>query len=448
VTRIDRRLPLLILSALLSAAAASGPAPGPAAQAAPPEANALARSLDGWVQPFVASGQLSGNLLVARRDRVLFERSWGMADVGRGLPNTPDTRFCIASVNKPMTVILALQLIEEKKLGYKDSLAKWIPDFPSGDRITIEHLLRHRSGIPHRVTTDADETRPHTAADMVELAKKAALTQKPGERHEYSSGGFAVLARVLELASGRSYGDLIRERLFEPLGMTRSLHPDAKADTSGRAKSYVPEAGAVREAPVRDLSFLAGAGAVYSTPRDLHRLLWADVSGKLGEGARQSALRGSKVFWNGSTNGFRAFVDYDTTTGFAVVFTGNLHSGAVDRLRDAVQKLLAGETPALASLPPAAHVTVALAVLRGYEGRYDVAGNPRLEVRATPTGLDVDGWALVALSDTSFFSLRDYGTVSVVRGASGRVERFDWTLGGQTFPCPRVGDLPREEGRK
>jgi CubicO group peptidase (beta-lactamase class C family) len=283
---------------------------------------------------------------------------------------------------------------------------------------------------------------------MVEFAKKTKLTQTPGERHEYSSGGFAVLARVLELASGKSYGDLIRERLFEPLGMMRSLHPDVRADTTGRAKGYVPEAGGVREAPYQDLSFLVGAGAVYSTPRDLLKLLWADVSGKLGEGARQSALRGSKVSWNGSTNGFRAFADYDTTTGLAIVFTGNLHSGAVDQLRDAVQKLLAGQAPAPARLPPVARVAVARGVLRDYEGLYDIINNPRLEVRATPAGLDVNGWALVALSDTSFFSLRDYGTVTVVRGASGKVERLDWALGGQAFPCPRVGDLPAGERRK
>jgi CubicO group peptidase (beta-lactamase class C family) len=339
-----------------------------------------------------------------------------------------------------MTVILALQLIEEERLGYKDSLAKWIPDFPNGDRITIEHLLRHRSGIPHRVTTDADETRPQTAADMVDLAKKAKLTGEPGAGYAYSSGGFAVLARVLELASGMSYADLIRVRLFEPLGMTRSLHPDARADTSGRAASYVPEASGIRPAPYEDLSFLVGAGAALSTPRDLHRLLWADMSGRLGEGARQSALRGSKVFWNGSTNGFRAFVDYDTVTGYVVALTANLHTGAVDQLRTAVQKLLAGEKPAPASLPPAAQ--------RGYEGLYDIANNPRLPVKATPAGLDVNGWALVATSDTSFFSLRDYGTVRVVRGASGKVERLDWGQGAEMFPCPRVADLPAEEARK
>lgn len=433
-----RRLSLSVLALLaLAGAAAPDPPPAPSVNAA-----ALGRSLDAWAKPLVASGQLSGNLLIARRDRVLLERSWGMANVELGVPNTPDTRFCIASINKPMTVILAFQLMAEKQLGYRDSLAKWIPDFPNGDRITVEHLLRHRSGIPHRVTSDADESKPMTAAEVVELAKKAKLLFAPGDSSSYSSGGFSVLARVLELASGRSYADLIRERLFEPLGMTHSSHSDHTVILPGRAASYEPTIHGVRNAPLEDLSYLVGAGAVTSTARDLHKLMWADVSGKLGETARLSALRGSRVSWNGSTNGFRAFAEYDTVTGYSVIWTGNLHCGAVDMLHDAVAKLLAGETLAPAVLPRLSPVPVRAEVLRGYEGLYDVAGNPRLEVRAIENGLDVNTWTLVATSDTTFFSLRDYGTVSVQRGPDGRVSGFDWKVGGRSFPCPRVGDLP------
>lgn len=404
--------------------------------------NALGAALDDWSRPLVERGLLSGNLLVARRDSVLLERSWGMADAEAGIPNAPDLPSCIASITKPMTVILAIQLMEEGSLGYTDPLSNWIPDFPQGDSITIEHLLRHRAGIPHRLTKEEEENRPYTAADMVELAKRAPLTQKPGERSAYSSGGFSVLARVLELAGGASYADLLRVRLAEPLGLTRTYHPDAGAPAGPRAEGYVPVLGGVERAPDKDYSFLVGAGSVFSTARDIHRLLWADVSGELGESARQSALRGARVSWNGSTNGYRAFAEYDTTTGDAIVFAGNLHCGAVDQMRDAVRALLAGGTPEPPTLPPVQPAAVAPDLLRSYEGLYDIASNPRLEVRATGTGLDVNGWALVATSDSTFFSLRDFATVKAVGSGAGPIERFDWMLGGQSWPCPRVGDLP------
>ena len=418
----------------------------PVPAAAPPafDAARFARRLDEWAQPLIEAGLLSGNLLIAHRDRVCFERSWGWADAERRLRNTPDTRFCIASINKPMTVILALQLMGEKKLGYRDTLSKWIPDFPLGDSITVEHLLRHRSGIPHRVTGDADEVVPHSAADMVEFAKRSKLEFPPGQRYSYSSSGFSVLARVLELASGRSYGELIEERLFRPLGMTGSYHPDARADTNGRAINYVPELGRLSRGPYQDYSFLVGAGAVWSTARDLHRLLWADASGALGYTARQSALRGGTIPWNGSTNGYRAFADFDTITEYSVIFTGNLHSGAVDEMRAAVMALLEGREPPAPSRVPTRAARVAPAVLAGYEGTYHIANNPALVARATREGLDVNGWSLVATSDTSFFSLRDFGMVTISRDSLGHFSGFNWSVAGQSLACPRVGPLPKE----
>jgi CubicO group peptidase (beta-lactamase class C family) len=436
-----RRLAIHLLASLAIGIILHGPAPAVGAEPAADIA-ALGATLDAWAKPYVERGLLSGNLLIARRGDIVLERSWGMADAGKGLRNSPEIPSCVASINKPLTVILAIKLMEERKLGYTDPLSKWIPDFPQGDSITVEHLLRHRSGIPHRVTTDEDETKPHSASEMVEFAKKAPLMFPPGSQSSYSSAGFSVLARVLELASGTSYPDLLRERVITPLALQHTFHPDANAPDMPRAASYIPVMGGVEPAPFQDLSYLVGAGALFTTTRDLHRILWADVSGQFGEGARQSALRGGKINWNGSTSGYRAFADYDTTTGHAVIFAGNLHCGAVDQVRSTVARLLAGEVPAAPVMPPAHPAVVDVARLRSYEGLFDIAGNPRLAVRATESGLDVNGWALMATGDSTFFSLRDFGTVKAVGNGSGRIERLDWTLDGRTFPCPRVGDLP------
>jgi hypothetical protein len=246
---------------------------------------------------------------------------------------------------------------------------------------------------------------------------------------------------VLELASGKPYGELIDERIFRPLGMTHSYHPYGHADTSGRAISYVPVLGGVEPSPYQDYSFLVGAGAVWSTCRDLNKLLWADASGALGYTARQSALRGKLIAWNGSTNGFRAFADFDTSTGISLIFTGNLHSGAVDEMKSAVEALLEGREPTPPTRVPTHAAKVAPAVLASYEGLYNIANNPSLAVRATQSGLDVNGWALVATSDTSFFSMRDFGAVTVARDSAGKYTGFNWSVAGQSFPCPRVGEL-------
>jgi CubicO group peptidase (beta-lactamase class C family) len=422
---------------------------GPAVVARPAGAadERLEQAIDAFARPLVEAGHLSGQLLVSRDGRVLAERSWGLAQRELGVPITPETRINIASITKPMTMILALQLVEERKLALADTLGRWIPGFPAGDSITVEHLYRHRSGIPHRVTTEQDETVPMRPADLVAFARKAPLQFAPGTASSYSSAGYTVLTRVLELAAGRTYEQLLEERLFRPLGMTRTLHADARTLVEGRAASYVPGLHGIANAPLKDMSFLAGAGSLLSTARDLHVLLRAVLDGRLGAGARGSLVRGGRVAWNGSSNGFRAFADWDSASGLAIVFAGNVHTGAPDLVRQAIPRLVAGET-----VPPPALPDLAAAIagagperttaLRAYEGVYQLGNGVRLEVRARDGVLAANEWILVPTPEGAFFSLRDYGTVTPVRAADGRVERFDWKVGADTWPAPRVADLP------
>src|SRR5262249_11161774 len=109
---------------------------GAAAQetAKPPDAVELGRRIDAWVQPFAEAGHLSGTLLVARGDVVLYERSFGMANQELGVPNTSATLFNVASVAKPLTSIVALGVLADGSLRPEDTLAKWIPGFPRGDQ--------------------------------------------------------------------------------------------------------------------------------------------------------------------------------------------------------------------------------------------------------------------------------------------------------------------------
>jgi CubicO group peptidase (beta-lactamase class C family) len=406
----------------------------------------LARRIDRHVQSYVADGHLSGTLLVAQGERILYERSWGMANYELGVPYTPATRACIASITKPMTIALFCLLAEEGKVNPADSIGKFIAGFPQGSTITLSHLLNHRACIEHRVTSEKDETQPHTAADMVERVKKSRLLpHAPGEKSVYSSAGFSVLARVLEIASGMSYGELIATRLFAPTGMTRSLHPRPHALIPDRAPSYAPGLHGPRCTSLKDLSFLVGAGSVYSTPRDLHALMRAVVTGKLGETVKMALMRAEGLRWNGITNGHRAFADYDLETGFEVIFVGNMHTGAIDRLRDDVPKLLKGQ-----ELPPPARLQLApieidATALTPFEGVYESERGQKFTVRSRPWGFFAGDRQLVPISNTTFFSLEDYGRVEFVRGPSGAIERLDWEWQGQMLPWKRIADASSAE---
>ena len=189
----------------------------------------LEQRVERYLQPYRDIGHLSGTLLIARGDEVVYEKSFGLADREHGVANTPRTRFGIGSVNKPMTIVILARLVEMEKLALDDKLIEYLPDFPRADEITVGDLLRHSAGIPHRVTEPLDETRPQTPASMVELAARRDLVFEPGSDSVYSSAGFSVLARVLELAAGKPYAELLAEHVLRPAGMADTSDAGTRA---------------------------------------------------------------------------------------------------------------------------------------------------------------------------------------------------------------------------
>lgn len=174
------------------------------------------------------------------------------------------------------------------------------------------------------------------------LPVRLPLDFTPGTRSSYSSGGYEVLARVLELASGREYAALLRERILDPLGMAHSGHEDSREIALGRADAYVPGPNGIENAPLQDFSALVVAGSVWSTARNLRRFVDALCSGRLGEGPRQSWARGGRLDFNGRTGGFKVWAVWDSTSRFEAIFLSNLATGASDQLKRDILYLAAG----------------------------------------------------------------------------------------------------------
>jgi len=399
----------------------------------------VATRIDAYVAPFVAAGHLSGSILVASGDAVVYERSFGLANRELEVPVGPATRFNVASLTKPMTQIVALRLFEEGALAADQPLARWIPDFPQADRITVGMLLRHEAGIAHRVTTAAEEALPQSAADLVELAKGHELLFEPGSKSAYSTAGYSVLARVLELAGKASYAELLAKYVFEPVGMDSSLHPEGGVLIPNRAGSYrfVGNGGLVNS-PLKDYSYLVGGGSVFSTPRDLLRLMRGVQGGAFGETARANLVDEEGIDWNGRTDGYRSFADYHAASGVYVAFVGNTLTGAHDLLRRDLPLLAAGEAVEIPVVPRHQAVAVAPEVLAGYVGDYELRPGSVLSLAVEDGEVAISGWLLLPTSESTFFSPQDYAEITVVTGADGRVERLDWTVAGTTHKMPRV----------
>ena len=422
-------------------AAAAGPGLAPDTHTAGP-GPALGERIETYVAPFVEAAHLSGSITVARGDEVVFERSYGLANHELGVPNSPTTRFCVASITKPMTQVIAVRLLAAGRFALEDELSKWIPDFPAGSEITVEMLAYHRAGIPHRVTTDAEEAVPRTAAEMVELAARADPLFEPGSSESYSSAGYSVLARVLELAGGKSYAELLEEHVVTPAGLEGTVHPEGHRLIPGRASSYqLAGDGRLVNSALKNYSFLVGAGSVFSTSGDLVRLLRAVVAGTLGETVSAQLLdEDGGLTWNGRTDGYRAFADYHAERDLYVAFAGNLLTGAGDLLRRDLPRLAAGEEVPLPVVPTSRAVAVDPEILRRYAGDYELRPGSPLTLTVENGEVRMSGWLLVPTSETTFFSPQDYGEITVVKDDDGAVTRLDWKIGDETYPMPRVGD--------
>src|SRR4030095_2451870 len=179
--------------------------------------------IDKFITPFADAKQFSGVVTASENGKVIYEKAFGLANADYKIPNELNTRIGIASITKYMTSVILSRLAESNKIALSDKLNKYIPDFPNGDKITIEMLARHRSGIPHRVMPPEAESVAYTSAEFVEKVKQAQLAFEPGPSRLYSSAGYAVVARVLEIVSSKPYQQLWQEYVFAPAGMTDSV---------------------------------------------------------------------------------------------------------------------------------------------------------------------------------------------------------------------------------
>jgi CubicO group peptidase (beta-lactamase class C family) len=440
--RIELMRAFLALLSLLSCAAA--------AQSEPtddliPRTRELSQAFDAYFQRYAAAHDFSGVALVVQGDKTIFRKTYGYADATDRTPNHTDTAFRIASLSKTFTAAAIAILMERGMVDLKDPLAKYLPDFPNGKNITIEHLLGHASGVGQ---LDSPET-TRNCLPLPEMARRIGAVKPlfaPGTSDAYSNEGYVLLAAVIEKVSGRPYPDFLSESIFQPLGMGHTgvmcsqwpVNDHGHGSIAGRGQSTTP-------LPYDEAGW-NGPGSIYSTAGDL--LLWLRSLSRnqlfqfdrlrypYGWGRRNYSGR-KLVEQTGELEGFNSQMSLYFKDKIFFVFLSNVESGMFNRLSKDFEAVAFGVGQP--SSPPTANQ-----IPKAADGLSEFAGDYSASAFPAPMHLNVKDcrlwmhWSespfwrpLIRTGKDDFFMRAEYASIHYDRDKDKKIVSASWLWGDQ-----------------
>ena len=240
----------------------------------PQDDSIIKEKLSDYYTEFWEKRHLSGGLLIARGDNILFEKYMGYVNIEAQQPVTPETSMQIASVSKLITSLAVLKLVEAGKLDLDQKVNSVLPEFPY-EEISIRNLLSHRSGLQNYIYLAENErylwdSKFMTNEDVLGLFSKNMpdLSFPPDTHFSYSNSNFAILALIVEKVTKNPFPEAIKKMIFDPLEMDHSFIFQ-KQDSGKVALSYYTNG---KPYPFDYLDYVYGDKNVYSTPEDLYRL--------------------------------------------------------------------------------------------------------------------------------------------------------------------------------
>jgi CubicO group peptidase (beta-lactamase class C family) len=253
---------------------------------------AISKELEGFLKRLAEADAFSGAVLLAKNGVPVYKAAYGTANKDYGVSNKIDTKFNLGSMNKMFTAVAVAQLVEKGKLSFDDPLSKFIPDFPdaeSAKKIQVKHLLSHTAGLGGYFSKryqDTSRAKLRTVDDMIALAKQdEKLLFEPGSKWQYSNTGMLVLGKIIEIVSGQSYYDYVRENIYKPAGMVNTDAYELDKVNPNLAVGYhktFTDSGIVWSNNVFQHVMRGGPqGGGYSTVEDLLRFDQALRGGKL-----------------------------------------------------------------------------------------------------------------------------------------------------------------------
>lgn len=298
--------------------------------------------LDLYFRELENNNKFMGSVAISENGKIIYTNFVGYNDVETKTEPNENTKYRIGSISKSFTSVLIMKAIEENKISLTTKIKHYFPEIKNAEKITISNLLNHRSGI-HNFTDDESYltwlTQKKSEKDLVTIIKNGGSDFEPDSKGEYSNSNYVLLSFILEKIYGKSYSDILNEKIIKPIGL-KNTSLGKKIDLrNNESNSYKYENGWKKE-PETDLSIPIGAGAIVSTPKDLLQFADALFNGKLitikslelmkemnehfGRGLFQITINDKKGFGhNGGIDGFSSDYIYFPAEKLAFAYTSN-----------------------------------------------------------------------------------------------------------------------------
>ncbi|MEJ8597569.1 beta-lactamase family protein [Riemerella anatipestifer] len=229
------------------------------------------------------SNKFMGSVAISEKGKIIYSRTIGFVDVENKLKANENSKYRIGSISKTFTAVLVLKAVEEQRLDLSQTIQEWFPSLKNAEKITVENLLSHRSGI-HNFTDDKSyltwNTKPKTEKEMLDIITKGGVDFEPGTKSKYSNSNYVLLTYILEKIYGEPYSDLLQKYITRPIGLvnTSIFSPINPVNNECKSYSFVEN---WKEESETDVTIPLGAGAIASTAKDLTKFVDALFTGKL-----------------------------------------------------------------------------------------------------------------------------------------------------------------------
>jgi len=299
--------------------------------------------IDSLLSSIASNNEIMGSISIYSNGEEIYKKSMGFADVAKQLPADEFTKYRIGSITKTYTATIIMQLIEEGKLSLNTPLETYFPLIPNSDRIDIESLLRHRSGL-FNVTEEKDFSswvmEYQTKSQMLARFVKNGTVFEPNTKTEYSNTNFILLSYVAEEIENKPFSTIVNSRIVKPLKLRKTEYGKVINTKNNEALSYAKKDENWSVLPETHMSAPMGAGAIVASPTEINIFYQNLFSGKLtsttslmemkkeidgiGMGMSNFHIIGKESYGHaGRIDGFESLAIYFPNDNLSVAFTTN-----------------------------------------------------------------------------------------------------------------------------